>query len=151
MQLNTLAEKTGCTKAQVLSSLAVFRLGLHHWVRSLARSSEDVLVDPSSFHCWRVPKGKGVNVTSKETCACCCGLKIVSIESLQDFNIMSEHTFLSDFHTQTFGVSKILATDSTDFTYIVLDNFTAATQALERSVSVASLVLSIGLYITDKN
>uniref|UniRef100_A0A0B7AQ43 McKusick-Kaufman/Bardet-Biedl syndromes chaperonin n=1 Tax=Arion vulgaris TaxID=1028688 RepID=A0A0B7AQ43_9EUPU len=151
MQLPDLAEQVGCTQAQILSSLAVFRSSLHHWVRSLSDSSEDVLVDLSSFHCWRVLKGRELQVTESEISSCCCGLKSVSTNILQDFDVISEHEHTSAFNSPNIDIKKTPVIDNMDFSNIILDNISPALQALERGVCAANVVLSIAVSISDKN
>lgn len=145
-----LAKMTGCTETQVLLSLAVFRSSLHRWVRCLARDTENVLVDLSSYHCWRVPRGREATALHFETVPCCCRLKLTPINNLQDFHILPEHENVSAFLASIADAKNSSVTENGHFTNAVFDNFPAAVQALERGISTANLVLSIGLVINDK-
>ncbi|CAG5127398.1 unnamed protein product [Candidula unifasciata] len=147
--LPMLAKEMECTDTQVLLSLAVFRSSLHRWVRSLARDTENVLVDLASLHCWRVPRGRETTTAGIETTQCCCGLKLAPVNSLPDFHILPEWEQISAFLASGADTKRSLVTENPHLTNVVLDNFPAAVQALERGVSTANMILSVGLVITD--
>lgn len=77
--LPSLAKTAGCSEAQVLSALSIFRSSVfHHWVQQLHKGHQSLQscwellgVDAVGRHCWRVPNGPS---NDERQLSCCCGL-----------------------------------------------------------------------------
>ncbi|GFO22433.1 mckusick-kaufman/Bardet-Biedl syndromes putative chaperonin [Plakobranchus ocellatus] len=88
--LSTLADGAGCSEAQVLSALSVFRSAVfHRWVQLLQKgdsiiedSWDKLMIDSKTKHCWKTPSGCKKAGSMEEQLFCCCGLNTSSLTSI---------------------------------------------------------------------
>ncbi|XP_005110966.1 McKusick-Kaufman/Bardet-Biedl syndromes putative chaperonin [Aplysia californica] len=153
-QLKSLTEELSCSEGQVLKALTVFRAALQSWALGLAEEdTESLLVDPTSYHAWRVPKGKEEMLSSDRLAPCCCGMKVTSSGNLSEFQYVSVGELLTT--SDQFGLGGPVLSEKVEErledSLVVLDSYLAMTSALKQAVATANLVLSIGQVIVDRN
>lgn len=129
------------SESQVLTALSTFQSSLHHWVNSLGGGSLNLVVDPTSFHCWRVDNSK--------LAVCCCGMKSIPRECLETFDFI--HRYEQPSCVASHSRSTVSVVDNPAHPRLVLDSFVAATQALQKGIFSANLLLSLGQIVVNKN
>ncbi|XP_059162975.1 molecular chaperone MKKS-like [Physella acuta] len=140
-KMDHLVKERHYSESQVLSALQTFRSSFHHWATSLGGGSLNVVVDPTSFHCWRLDNSK--------LAFCCCGMKSSPRECLETFDFI--YPFEQPSSVASHTRSTVSVVDNPAHPHLVLDSFVAATQALQKGIFSANLLLSLGQFVVNKN
>ncbi|RUS90650.1 hypothetical protein EGW08_001550 [Elysia chlorotica] len=173
--LPSLAESVGCSQAQVLSALSLFRSSVfHHWVQQLhkghrgVKESWDLLsVDHVTKHCWKTPNVPSETGSRRKQHPCCCGLKMpvtvsntpddpsdihsfIMLNEIQDSNVRGPSLCTDNGAKKAIDPLQLLHLDKPVSIDSTLDHFSAYTQGLYKAVFTANLVLSLGQTISDR-
>ncbi|KAK6999728.1 McKusick-Kaufman/Bardet-Biedl syndromes putative chaperonin [Biomphalaria glabrata] len=146
-KMKEISKEVSCSNGQVLSALSVFLASLHNWVYAIHKDPVQLLVDPVSYHCWKLPE-TSLSPLSSDYTHCCCGMKSAPKSCMENFPIIPRHESASFQSVALDQPAEII--NNSLHPKLVLDNYLASKEALLRSVFTAGLVLSIDTYIFEK-
>lgn len=150
---SSIARDLSCSEYEVQQMLSILLSTLRGWCLQLKSKDEFLTFDPDSGHAWRMPKGMVGKMDCEGVVHCCCGYKFMPSDCLEQMGMVFDSEDLNA-HTIPFitdSGTRHCVKDAVGYDFVVLDSYSAVVNALNKASLTASMLMSVGQFVMDKN